>query len=123
MTIALFLIIRILFILAAIGFILLLAKTASFKDTMKIIHTGFMTALNRTGLFLPSNSHKVEVYQWVPDNSIEICPESEECAQMAAMDLADWMDHGFPKSPDAHQTCERDCNCKLICIKKQTTRS
>ncbi len=117
MTIILFLITRILLIAALAAFIVLTVKTKSFKESLAILIRGFKRGLQGTGLFLPHTSKKIELYRWIPDKNRDVCEASRECAECPPMDLADWMETGYPKSPDADEACHEDCKCKLVCIK------
>lgn len=120
MTIFLFILIRIAFIILLGIFVWYLARTQSCKDALRQIYQGFKRGLHGVGFSFPDKQKKIELYQWIPDKEIDVCETSYEYAQRDPMDLASWMEEGLPKSVDGVNTCHKDCQCQLVCSKKRS---
>ena len=117
MIIALWLVLKIKFILC--GLFLIYAMTQSFQQNdREAFVRGLKNALRDCGLSFPKKSYSVELYKWVANDNEELCEESMDRTDWPAMDIADWMKAGLPCSSEGESLCGQECSCTLVLCKK-----
>lgn len=123
MIIALWILLRLIFIAIALFLIYYFIKEIRNDGALLTLIAGIKNALKDCGFYLRNRNYSIDLYRWVIDNEDEeICDESYERAQWPAMDIADWMKEGLPRNAQGETLCGRDCNCRLILERKKPAR-
>ena len=123
MVIAIWLLLKITFIICGLFLLYWLVKSWR-NDDQETLTNGLRNALEDCGFFFGRKNYSVELYKWVIDDREEVCEESYERSHWPAMDIADWMKFGLPCTPEGESMCGQNCSCQLVLSKKtRTTKS
>jgi len=124
MLIAIWFILRILFFAVAAFLIYYYIKSLSNDGAFEALKNGIKSACQgfRFDEKTKDNSYSIELYKWSINENDEVCEEALERATWPAMDIADWMKEGLPRSADGTSLCGRNCQCKLNRYKVRRTR-
>ena len=85
----------------------------SFRDSARTLLDGFRTALKDCG-WTPKRRYEVELWKWEVMNDEDVCEDCLERASWPPMDIADWMQAGIPRTPEAETECGEECRCRLV---------
>ncbi len=120
MMIALWMVLRILFLGTAIFLLVYLIINSKNKDALHVLARGIQEGLRRCGLIIAEkDQYTVELYKWVALDDGEACEDCLQRASWPAMDIADWMKKGLPKTLEAHTQCGEHCRCQLVFYKSK----
>lgn len=125
MIVAIWLTLRILFFLLAALLCYYYVYTLQKEGTFRIFKNGLKSAFKDCGFNVahtPGSKYSIDLYKWTINEHEEICEESLERASWPAMDIADWMQEGLPRSSDGTSLCGRDCQCKLSRVRVKRSR-
>ena len=113
-----------LFLFTAVAAALLLhyLRDPDLKQGFGTISEGFKEALRDCGFSFRSRKYQLELYKWVLLEE-DACEECEEKASWPAMDIAGWMEAGFPLDPKGDSACGNGCNATLVVYKTTRSRS
>ena len=114
MIIFLWIILRILFILAGLALLFNILKSLNMTFPFDVLKNGFKEAFRWFGFTVDKPRLPVELYTWVTCDDDEVCADCQERASWPAMDIADWMKEGLPRTPEACTRCDEDCRCELV---------
>ncbi|MGE0267854.1 MAG: hypothetical protein AB7S78_05310 [Candidatus Omnitrophota bacterium] len=124
MLIVLWLILRILFFAAAAFLIYYYFKNLNHDGAFDTFKNGIKTAFKDCGFNVKTkdSGYSIELYKWTINENDEVCEEALDRATWPAMDIADWMKEGLPRSADGTSLCGRNCRCKLNRYKVRRSR-
>lgn len=84
------------------------------KEALRIIIGGFRQGLRQCGLLIAKKKCSVELWKWQAMDDEDVCEDCLQRASWPAMDIADWMKEGLPRTPEAQTECEEHCRCELV---------
>lgn len=93
-------------------------KTPGFQRSWKILANGFKDAWRGAAWTGQRPRYPVDLWVWETMEDEDVCEDCLQRAQMPPMDIADWMKHGIPGTPEAETECGENCRCRLIPYKK-----
>jgi len=53
------------------------------------------------------------MYRWITVHDDRVCMDCQKRADWPAMEIADWIEKGFPGSGEANTHCQKNCRCHL----------
>ncbi|MBP9853422.1 MAG: hypothetical protein KBD53_00985 [Candidatus Omnitrophica bacterium] len=124
MIIALWIILRILFFAAAIFLLYQYFKSLINDGSFHVMKHGLNKPFKNSQFDTKANHNQytLELYKWSINEGENVCEEALDRAAWPAMDIADWMKEGLPRSSDGTSLCGRNCQCKLTRYKVKPTR-
>ena len=90
------------------------------QTAIKTFAQGFKEGLKGAGFLFPRKSYAIELFKWETMEDDDVCEDCLERASWPAMDIADWMKEGLPRTPEADTRCGGQCRCELIPYKSKT---
>ena len=94
-----------------------LSQHPAWKSSLKTLINGFKEGLKGSGLYTHPKC-PVELWTWQTMDDEHVCEDCLDRSQWPAMDIADWMKEGLPRTPEAETHCGQNCRCQLIPFKK-----
>jgi len=123
MTIIFWFVIRILLIILAAYFLVMFFQDKRLKEAFQVLISQIKENLRGSGL-ISKSEFPVELYILLLNEDTqdeeEICDECLDALDWEPMDIADWMQEGFPKNPTPYSKCQGQCRCALTPWKKGT---
>ena len=92
-----------------------------FKEALAIVRNGMRQAFLGCGFSFQKTRHPVELYSWQTMDDEDVCEDCLERASRPAMDIADWIKEGLPRTPEAGTKCGKNCRCELIQAENKTS--
>jgi len=121
MIIVLWLATLILFTIALTIVMRLILKDPNKREILKTLGEGIKEGLKGCGFILKKDQFIVEFYKWVTMGDENVCDDCSERAHWEAMDIADWMKEGLPRTPECNTECGENCRCELILYKSRVS--
>ena len=87
------------------------------QEARKIIINGFRQGLKHYGLIFKKKTCPVELYRWECMDDDEVCEDCLKRSGLPAMDIAEWMKLGLPRTREAQTDCAENCRCQLRLMK------
>ena len=115
MIIWIWLFLALLLILSAAGLLWFVAQHPRIKETLKALSnsdTGF--APQGTEPKASKKNYQIELWKWETMHDENVCQDCLERSTWPAMDIADWMKEGMPRTPEAETKCSENCRCQLV---------
>ena len=85
-------------------------------EALNIVMNGMREAFRGCGFCYWRTQSRPELYRWQTMDDMEVCEDCLERASWEPMDIADWMKHGLPGTPEAETHCGKNCRCELILL-------
>ena len=81
---------------------------------LKILQNGLPAGLKDIGSNNPRHNYQAELWKWETMHDENVCKDCLERSTWPAMDIADWMKEGMPRTPEAETKCSENCRCQLV---------
>ena len=115
MIIWIWLFVALLLILSAVSLLWFVANHPRIREVLKTAQNGIIGPAPQGNSPKTSNrNYQIELWKWETMHDADVCEDCLERSSWPAMDIADWMKEGMPRTSEAETKCGENCRCQLV---------